>query len=90
MKAHLGVDSRSKLIRAVVAMQAYSADSTVLPDLLHGKERFGYDQLSRPARGDPPARNDGAGLTNRRYRHAASWMRSNWRKSDRVQSAGQG
>ncbi len=38
MKAHLGVDSRSKLIHAVVATPAHVADSTVLPDLLHGKE----------------------------------------------------
>ena len=38
MKAHLGVDSRSKLIHAVVATAANVADSTVLPELLHGKE----------------------------------------------------
>ncbi len=38
MKAHLGVDSRSKLIHAAVATPANVADSTVLPDLLHGKE----------------------------------------------------
>src|SRR5215813_5681489 len=36
MKAHIGVDSRSKLIHAVVATPANVADSTVLPDLLHG------------------------------------------------------
>src|SRR4029077_11835614 len=38
MKAHFGVDSRSKLIHAAVATPANVADSTVLPDLLHGKE----------------------------------------------------
>jgi IS5 family transposase len=38
MKAHLGVDSRNKLIHAVVATPANVADSTVLPDLLHGNE----------------------------------------------------
>jgi IS5 family transposase len=38
MKAHFGVDSCSKLIYAVVATPANVADSTVLPDLLHGKE----------------------------------------------------
>ena len=38
MKAHLGVDSRTKLIHAVVATPANVADSTVLPELLHGQE----------------------------------------------------
>src|SRR5947199_10214301 len=37
MKAHLGVDSRTKLIHAVVATPANVADSTVLPELLHGR-----------------------------------------------------
>ena len=37
MKAHFGVDSRSKLIHAVVTTPANAADSTVLPDLSHGK-----------------------------------------------------
>ena len=38
MKAHIGVDSRSKLIHAAVATPANVADSTMLPDLLRGKE----------------------------------------------------
>jgi len=38
MKAHFGVDSRGKLIHAVVATPANVADSTVLNDLLHGQE----------------------------------------------------
>src|SRR5262249_54199840 len=38
MKAHFGVDSRTKLIHAAVATPANVADSTVLPDLLHGNE----------------------------------------------------
>ncbi len=38
IKAHLGGDSRTKLIHAVVATPANAADSSVLPDLLHGKE----------------------------------------------------
>jgi IS5 family transposase len=33
MKAHFGVDSRTKLIHAAVATPANVADSTVLPDL---------------------------------------------------------
>lgn len=38
MKAHIGVDSRTKLIHSVVATPANVHDSQVLPDLLHGKE----------------------------------------------------
>jgi IS5 family transposase len=38
MKAHLGVDSRSKLIHSVVATAANVHDSQVLDDLLHGEE----------------------------------------------------
>jgi IS5 family transposase len=38
MKAHLGVDSRTKLIQAVVTPPTNVADSTVLPDLLHRRE----------------------------------------------------
>jgi IS5 family transposase len=63
MKAHLGVDSRGKLIHAVVATPAHAADSTVLPDLLHGKEtRVWGDQAYRVSGGDPAARTKGPGL----------------------------
>src|SRR6202521_4666090 len=48
MKAHVGVDSKSKLIHAVVATPANVADSRVLPDLLHGEEtRVWGDQAYR-------------------------------------------
>jgi IS5 family transposase len=71
MKAHFGVDSRSKLIHAVVATPANVADSTVLPELLHGREtRVWGDQAYRGQRKvirehAPKARD----FTNRRYRH---------------------
>src|SRR5690242_8048325 len=71
MKAHLGVDSRSKLIHAVAATPANVADSTVLPELLHGQEtRVWGDQAYRGQRAvirehAPRARD----FTNRRYRH---------------------
>ncbi|RPH80280.1 MAG: IS5 family transposase, partial [Nitrospiraceae bacterium] len=42
MKAHLGVDSRTKLIHTVTATAANVADSTVLPQLLHGQETRVY------------------------------------------------
>src|SRR5262252_8857074 len=71
MTAHLGVDSRTKLIHAVAATPANAADSTVLPDLLHGKEtRVWDDQAYRGQRAvirrHAPKAQD---FTNRRYRH---------------------
>ena len=71
MKAHFGVDSRTKLIHSVVATPANVADSTVLPDLLHGNEtRVWGDQAYRGQRAvirrwAPRARD----FINRRYRH---------------------
>jgi IS5 family transposase len=38
MKAHVGVDSKTKIIHTAVATAANVADSTVLPGLLHGEE----------------------------------------------------
>jgi IS5 family transposase len=71
MKAHFGVDSRTKLIHAAVATPANVADSTVLPDLLHGKEtRVWGDQAYRGQRAvirqHAPRAQD---FVNRRYRH---------------------
>jgi len=71
MKAHFGVDSRTKLIHAAVATPANVADSTVLPDLLHGKEtRVWGDQAYRGQRAvirqHAPKAQD---FVNRRYRH---------------------
>src|ERR1700732_3666180 len=71
MKAHFAVDSRTKLIHAVVATSANVADSTVLPELLHGQEtRVWGDQAYRGQRavirGPAPKARD---FTNRRYRH---------------------
>ena len=71
MKAHFGVDSRTKLIHAAVATPANVADSTVLPDLLHGNEtRVWGDQAYRGQRAvvrrhAPQARD----FINRRYHH---------------------
>jgi transposase, IS5 family len=38
MKAHVGVDSKQKVIHTVVATPANVSDAAVLPDLLHGEE----------------------------------------------------
>jgi transposase, IS5 family len=71
MKAHFGVDSRTKLIHAVVATPANVADGRVLPELLHGEEtRVWGDQAYRGQRvmirRKAPRAPD---FTNRRYRH---------------------
>ena len=48
MKAHVGVDSQTKLIHSVVATAANTADSTMLLHLLHGEEtRVWGDQAYR-------------------------------------------
>jgi IS5 family transposase len=71
MKAHIGTDSRSKLIHHVAATAANVADSKVLPALLHGEEtRVWGDQAYRGQREAirrvAPRAQD---FTNRRYRH---------------------
>lgn len=38
MKAHLGVDSKTKLIHTILASAANVGDALALPHLLHGKE----------------------------------------------------
>jgi transposase, IS5 family len=71
MKAHVGVDSKSKLVHTVVATAANVADSTVLPELLHGKETHVWgDQAYRGQSGvihecSPRAKD----CTNKRYRY---------------------
>jgi IS5 family transposase len=71
MKAHVGIDSKSKIIHAVVATAANVADSQVLDDLLHGDEtRVWGDQAYRGQtdviREHAPYAQD---FTHRRYRH---------------------
>lgn len=70
MKAHIGVDSRTKVIHAVVATAANVHDSTCLPELLHGEETkvwgdSAYQGQGEVLRGYAPKAQD---LTNRRYR----------------------
>jgi IS5 family transposase len=71
MKAHIGVDSKSKLIHAVAATSANVHDAQVLGDLLHGDEtRVWGDQAYRgqteTIREHAPNAQD---FTNKRYRH---------------------
>jgi len=71
MKAHMGVDSKTKIIHTAVATAANVADSAVLPDLLHSEEtRVWGDQAYRGQtkviRECAPQAHD---CTHRRYRY---------------------
>ena len=71
MKAHVGVDSKTKLIHSAVATAANVADPAVLPELLHGEEtKVWGDQAYR---GQTEAIHEVApraqDLTSRRYRY---------------------
>src|SRR5215471_8944243 len=71
MKAHVGVDSKTKIIHTAVATAANVADSTMLRDLLHGEEtRVWGDQAYR---GQTEVIKECAPLaqahTHRRYRY---------------------
>ena len=71
MKAHVGVDSKSKLIHSVMATAAHVADSKILPYLLHGKEKCvwgdqGYLGQSEVIHQHAPQARD---CTHKRYRY---------------------
>ena len=72
MKAHVGVDSRTKLIHTILASAANVHDREALPHLLHGNETRvwgdqGYQGQTAAIRGRAPRACD---FTNRRYRYA--------------------
>ena len=71
MKAHVGVDSKTKLVHSVVAAAANVADCAVLPELLHGEEtKVWGDQAYRgqteAIREVAPAAQD---MTHKQYRY---------------------
>lgn len=72
MKAHVGIDSKTKLIHTILASAANVHDREALPHLLHGKETRvwgdqGYQGQTAVIRRRAPQARD---LTNRRYRYA--------------------
>ena len=94
MKAHVGVDSQTKLIHSVVATAANAADSTMLLHLLHGAEtRVWGDQAYRgqsevPREHAPHAQD----FTHQRYRykdHIDEIEREKNRTKSKVRSNGQ-
>ena len=52
MKAHIGVDSQSKLIHSVAATAANVHDSQMLEDLLHGDETRVWGDSAYAGQGD--------------------------------------
>ena len=71
MKAHVGVDSKTKLVHSAVVTAANIADAAVLPDLLHGEETDvwgdqAYRGQSEAIHEVAPQAHD---LTNKRYRY---------------------
>ena len=71
MKAHVGVDSKTKIIHSAAVTAAHVADAAVLPELLHGEETRvwgdqGYRGLSDVIHASAPRAQD---CTHRRYRY---------------------
>jgi IS5 family transposase len=70
MKAHIGVDSRTKLVHTVLVSAANAADRDALPYLLHGKETRVWGDQAYQGQSDlihehaPHAKD----FTNKRYR----------------------
>ena len=61
LKAHIGVDAKEGTVHSVVTTAANVADSTVLPELLHGEERKVWGD-GRVAHGRAASRRGGVGL----------------------------
>ena len=85
MKAHVGVDSKTKIIHSAVVTAANMADSAVLPDLLHGDKTGVWGEARR---GQSEAIHEVApqaqDLTDQRYVRKASrspGCRRSWRNS---------
>jgi IS5 family transposase len=75
MKAHVGVDSKTKLIHTALATAANVADATVLPELLHGEEtRVWGDQAYRGQRQ----------VIRACAPHAQDWTHRRYRYQDRI------
>ena len=83
MKAHVGVDSQTKLIHSVTATAAHVADSAVLPRLLHGRETRVWGDRAYQGQTDvlrrvAPRAQD---FTNRRVRYRGRVDGEAWAKN---------
>lgn len=91
MKAHLGVDSRTKLIHAVGATAANVHDSQVLPQLLHGRETrvwgdSAYSGQGEVIRAHAPAAHDWTQRKACRHRALSAVDRARNRTKSRVRA----
>lgn len=87
MKAHVGVDSKSKLIHTILASAANVADVDALPYLLHGRETRvwgdqGYQGHSEAIHARAPRAKD---FTNRKYR-GRGWVNELEKAKNRTKS----
>jgi transposase, IS5 family len=87
MKAHIGVDSKTKLIHTILASAANVHDRDALPHLLHGKETRvwgdqGYQGQSEVIHRRSPRAKD---FTNRKYR-GRGWFNEIERAKNRTKS----
>jgi len=94
MKAHVGVDSRTKLIHSMVATSANVHDSQVLSELLHGKETRVYGDSAymgqrEVIRSVAPAARDFTQRRGSRYRKLTEEDRRRNRNKSRVRSRGE-
>ncbi len=87
MKAHVGVDSKSKLIHTILVSAANVADVDALPHLLHGHETRvwgdqGYQGQTAVIRARAPRARD---FINRRYR-GRGWLNETEKAKNRTKS----
>ncbi len=91
MKAHIGVDSKTKLIHAVAASAANVHDKHALPHLLHGNERrvygdTGYAGQRELIRQHAPQAKDFTQKRGRGYRYLSPQERAKNRTKSRVRA----
>ena len=91
MKAHIGVDSKSRLVHSFVATPANVHDSRVLPDLLHGKETrvwgdSAYRGQTAAIRGKAPCAADFTQSHSSRAKNLSVQQRKSNRTKSRVRS----
>ena len=91
MKAHIGVDSKTKLIHAVAASAANVHDKHALPHLLHGRERRVYGDTAYAGqrellRQHAPRAKDFTQKRGRGYRYLSPEERAKNRTKSRVRA----
>ena len=91
MKAHIGVDSRTKLIHAIVVTPANVHDSQVMGDLLHGNETrvwgdSAYSGQTEVIQKNSPMAKDFTQKKGSRYRKLTETDRARNRNKSRVRA----